>query len=64
MRRRRLGDGFAAAAGELLAHMLDHLPLARHHLQRLTGARVLRWLAQKTLKKLVKCWKTLSGTFS
>ncbi len=34
-RRRRLGDLLARPAGELLAHGLDHLPLARHHLQRL-----------------------------
>ena len=34
-RRRRLADLFAGAAGELLPNRLDHLPLARHHLQRL-----------------------------
>ena len=34
-RRRRLGDRLARAARELLAHMLDHLPLPRDHLQRL-----------------------------
>jgi hypothetical protein len=34
-RRRRLGDLLAGAAGELFAHGLDHLPLPRHHLQRL-----------------------------
>ena len=34
-RRRRLGDALAVAAGELLAHRLDHLPLPRDHLQRL-----------------------------
>jgi hypothetical protein len=34
-RRRRLGDCLAGAAGELLAHVLDHLPLARDELQRL-----------------------------
>ena len=34
-RRRRLGDRLAAPASELLAHRLDHLPLTRHHLQRL-----------------------------
>ena len=34
-RRRRLGDLLAAPARELLAHVLDHLPLARHQLQRL-----------------------------
>ena len=33
--RRRLRDGLAFAAGELLAHVLDHLPLRRHVLQRL-----------------------------
>ena len=32
-RRRRLGDLLARPAAELLAHGLDHLPLARHHLQ-------------------------------
>ena len=32
-RRRRLGDLLAGPAAELLAHGLDHLPLARHHLQ-------------------------------
>jgi len=34
-RRRRLRDLLAAPAGELLPHRLDHLPLPRHHLQRL-----------------------------
>ncbi len=34
-RRRRLGDRFAMAAGELLTHRLDHLPAARDHGQRL-----------------------------
>src|SRR3546814_4189409 len=34
-RRRRLTDRLAIAAGELLAHRLDHLPPARDHLQRL-----------------------------
>ena len=34
-RRRRLADLLAGPAGELLAHVLDHLPLPRHHLQRL-----------------------------
>jgi hypothetical protein len=34
-RRRRLVDGLAVAARELLAHVLDHLPLARNDLQRL-----------------------------
>ena len=34
-RRRRLADLLAIPAGHLLAHMLDHLPLARDHLQRL-----------------------------
>ncbi len=33
-RRRRLADLLAVPAGELLAHMLDDLPLARDHLQR------------------------------
>jgi len=32
-RRRRLGDLLAVAAGKLLAHRLDHLPLARDDLQ-------------------------------
>jgi hypothetical protein len=32
---RCLGDGLAVAAAELLAHMLDHLPLPRDRLQRL-----------------------------
>jgi hypothetical protein len=32
-RRRWLGNPLARAAGELLAHRLDHLPLARHYLQ-------------------------------
>jgi len=31
---RRLRDRFAGAAGELIAHMLDHLSPARHHLER------------------------------
>src|SRR5439155_1233188 len=31
--RRRLGDLLARPAAELLAHGLDHLPLARHYLQ-------------------------------
>src|SRR5713226_623968 len=34
-RRRSLADLLAVAAGELLADMLDHLPLPRDHLQRL-----------------------------
>lgn len=34
-RRRRLGDGGATAAGEFLAHMLDHPPLGGDALQRL-----------------------------
>src|SRR4030081_1245873 len=34
-RRRGLADLLAIAAGELLADMLDHLPLPRDHLQRL-----------------------------
>jgi hypothetical protein len=33
--RGRLADLLAIAAGELLAHMLDHLPLPRNHLERL-----------------------------
>jgi hypothetical protein len=32
---RRLADTFAVAAGELLAHVLDHLPPPRNDLQRL-----------------------------
>ena len=42
--RRRLADRFAGPAGELLAHVLDHLPLARNELQRL--GHVLADLAQ------------------
>ena len=34
-RRRRLGDGLAIPAAELLPHRLDHLPAARDHLKRL-----------------------------
>jgi hypothetical protein len=34
-RRRRLADRLAAPAGELLAHVLHDLPLARDHLERL-----------------------------
>ena len=34
-RRGGLADLLAVPAGELLAHVLDHLPLARDHLQRL-----------------------------
>jgi hypothetical protein len=34
-RRRRLADLLAGAASEFLANGLDHLPLPRHHLQRL-----------------------------
>jgi hypothetical protein len=34
-RRRRLGDLLACPAGVLLPHVLDHLPLAGHQLQRL-----------------------------
>ena len=43
-RRRSLADLLAVAAGELLADMLDHLPLPRDHLQRLGD--VLAKLAQ------------------
>ena len=35
VRRRRLGDGLAGPAAELLPHRLHHLPLTGHHLQRL-----------------------------
>src|ERR1700756_4331899 len=34
-RRRRLANLLAVPAGELLAHVLHHLPLPRHHFQRL-----------------------------
>ena len=44
-RRRRLGDRLAAPARELLAHVLDHLPLPRHQLQRL--GHVLAELVQR-----------------
>lgn len=44
---RRLGDRFASPADELLAHVLDHLPLARNELQRL--GHVLANLAQSTV---------------
>ncbi|WP_245469973.1 hypothetical protein [Mesorhizobium sp. M2C.T.Ca.TU.002.02.1.1] len=43
-RRRSLADRLAVAAGELLPHVLDHLPLPRHHLQRLGD--ILTQLAQ------------------
>jgi hypothetical protein len=43
-RRRSLADLLAVAAGELLADMLDHLPLPRDHLQRLGD--ILAQLAQ------------------
>src|SRR5438874_11954352 len=43
-RRRSLADLLAVAAGELLADMLDHLPLPRNDLQRLGD--VLTQLAQ------------------
>src|SRR6266851_794578 len=43
-RRRRLANLLAVPAGELLAHMLDHLPLARDRFQRLGGG--LAQLAQ------------------
>jgi hypothetical protein len=43
-RRRSLADLLAVPAGELLADMLDHLPLARDHFQRLGD--VLAQLAQ------------------
>jgi hypothetical protein len=43
-RRRRLADLLAVAAGEFLAHVLDHLPLPRNALQRLGD--VLAQLAQ------------------
>src|SRR3984893_4357198 len=46
-RRRRLRDRLAGPAGELLAHMLDHLPLARNELQRL--GHVLADLAQSAI---------------
>jgi hypothetical protein len=44
---RRLGDRFAGPADELLAHVLDHLPLARNELQRL--GHVLANLAQSAV---------------
>src|SRR5712671_483980 len=43
-RRRSLADLLAVAAGELLADMLDHLPLPWNHLQRLGD--ILAQLAQ------------------
>src|SRR5208337_4976514 len=43
--RRRLRDALAGAAGELLAHVLDHFPLPRHELQHL--GHVLADLVQK-----------------
>lgn len=43
-RRRSLAGRLAVAAGELLPHMLAHLPLPRHHLQRLGD--ILAQLAQ------------------
>src|SRR3981189_1151692 len=43
-RRRRLADLLAVPAGELLADVLDHLPLPRDHLQRLGD--ILAQLAQ------------------
>src|ERR1700732_3980454 len=43
-RRRRLADLLAVAASELLADVLDHLPLPRDHLQRLGN--ILAPLAQ------------------
>ncbi len=46
-RRRRLGNRFARSAGEPLPHGLDHLPLARDHLQRLGD--VLAELGQPAL---------------
>ena len=45
--RRRLADRFAGPAGELLAHVLDHLPLPRNELQRL--GHVLADLAQSAV---------------
>jgi hypothetical protein len=42
--RRRLGDRLAGAAGELLPHVLDHLPLPGNEFQRL--GHVLADLAQ------------------
>ncbi len=44
---RRLGDRFAGAADELLAHVLDHLPPTRNELQRL--GHVLADLAQSAV---------------
>ena len=44
-RRRRLGDLLAAPARVLLAHVLDHLPLPGHQLQRLGD--VLAQLVQR-----------------
>ena len=34
-RRRRLRDGLARPAAELLSHVLGHEPLPRHHIERL-----------------------------
>jgi hypothetical protein len=44
-RRRRLRDRLTGRASVLLAHMLDHLPLARHQLQHL--GHVLAQLAER-----------------
>jgi len=52
---RRLADRLAVAAGELLADMLDHLPLAGDHLQRLGD--VLPQLGQAcTAATGAGCW--------
>jgi len=44
---RRLGDRFAGPADELLAHVLDHLPLTRNELQHL--GHILAELAQPAI---------------
>ena len=56
--RRRLANLLAVAAGEFLAHMLDHLPLSRDHFQRLGD--ILAQLAQsRAAATLAGCWSRL-----
>src|SRR5215207_7960590 len=57
-RRRRLADLLAVAAGELLADVLDHLPLTWDHLQRL-GDVLAQFAQSRAAAAQAGCWPRL-----
>src|SRR3954463_14182046 len=59
----RLADLLAVAAGKLLADVLDHLPLPRDHLQRLSD--VLAQFAQpRAAAAQAGCWARFDHAFA